>query len=142
MSLPWPNWTPDEWRRRVAGLAKKYGADRPMRLPPEDLSLGERYYVWVLADDEIGSDTGTPSCAVCNALADAGSFALRDAVMQLDQFLEAAGGPGDMDVERMGELAPFPTMDDIDGVGVTELTALGVMIPPAHPNCRCNLAIV
>jgi len=126
----------------VAGLAKKYGADRPMRLPPEDLSLGQTYYTILLADDEIGSDTGTPSCAVCNALADAGSFALRDAVMQLDQFLEAAGKPGDMDVERIGELAPFPSADEIENMGITELTQSGIMLPPFHPNCRCGIVAV
>lgn len=136
------------WIRRrgrhpgAAAQARKYGADRPMRLPPADLTLGQIYYTIQLADDELGSNTGVPSCAVCNAIADAGSFALRDAVAQVDQMLEAAGGPGDMDVERLGEDAPFPTEADIANMGVKDLTAAGILMPPFHPNCRCSIVEV
>lgn len=121
-------------------VAWKYPKDQPLRLPPKDQSLGQMRYAIVLADDEAGSKTGKPVCAVCAYLADVGTFRLADAVQQLDAFLEEAGdGFGERGVD---ELSPFPRIGEIDGLGVRELTALGIMLPPFHGECRCGIALV
>ena len=126
-------------------LARKYPRDHPGALPPVSQSLGQEWYTIVLADDEIGSDTGVPSCPVCNYLASVRNFKLSDAVAQLDPWLEAArdgfGGEG-TDGGNIDELTPFPTLDEIDGLNATELTAVGILLPPFHAHCRCQIAIV
>lgn len=107
-----------------------------MRPPPLSLSFKQLNYTWLLADDEIGSRTGSPSCEVCNYLADVGYFRLADAFNQFDILLDI------LESGELGEEPGFPTMDDIDGLGVKDLTRLGIMLPPIHPHCRCDIVFI
>jgi hypothetical protein len=83
------------------------------------------------------------ACEVCQTIADAGGFKLRDALAQFDAFMEAAD---EYDSEQQFadavDLVPFPSLADVEDLSVRELTSLGHNVPPFHPHCRCGIALV
>ena len=132
MSLPaWPNWTAAEWRSHVRARVQKYPKTDPDTPPPLDLTVGQARYVIMTQNDN-------KVCPTCEYLADVGSFAVRDGLSLFDGFLNER----DDLLNGIEDLSPFPTYDDVHGLGVRALTALGIMLPPIHPNCRCSVILV
>ncbi len=80
------------------------------------------------------------NCPVCEYISELrGSFKLADALAAFDSFLDAVEEDVLSDVV---ESVPFPRIDDIDGLTARELSSLGVLLPPFHPNCLPGDALV
>jgi hypothetical protein len=94
---------------------------------------GNTRYRWQTVGDE-------KVCPLCEYLEGVGSFRLSDAMSQFDNFVSAAED-GILE-DALVEAAPFMRLEEIDGLNTRELTALGLIVPPAHPRCRCGIIIV
>ena len=92
----------------------------------------QRYVIVTANDDRV--------CTVCEYLGEVGPFRLADALDLFDNFVEAVEEDDFTDELQSG---PWLTDQDIaDKPTRTDFKAVGQIIPPFHPECRCGVAFV
>lgn len=114
--------------KRVQIISLGGGFKAPAEAPPED----QQYVIVTAGDDRV--------CPVCDYLSTVGPFPLSVVLDMVDEFLSAA--EDGVLVDKLPDITPFVTIDDIEGLSVEQLIELGVVAPAFHPRCRCGIAFV